>query len=182
MRIMPACLYAYDRKLSVADAVKTVHEVGGLTHNHLRAKIACGLYYFCVRSILDGVGFLTERLQKGFDEGFAFYERDIANRVELSYYGRLRNLTEFAVVPEDAIKSTGYVVDSLEAAVWSLIRTDSFKDSLLTAVNLGDDADTVGAIAGGLAALYYGYKGIPEDWLAVIQRRDWIEGLCKMES
>jgi ADP-ribosylglycohydrolase len=50
MRIMPVCLYAYDRKLPVAEAIKTVHEVGGLTHNHLRAKIACGLYYFCVRS------------------------------------------------------------------------------------------------------------------------------------
>lgn len=181
MRIMPACLYAYDMKLPIADAVKTVHEVGGLTHNHLRAKIACGLYYFCVRSILDGEGTLIERLQKGLDEGFAFYEKDIANRVELSYYGRLRNLKEFAVVPEDAIKSTGYVVDSIEAAVWSLIRADSFRGSLLTAVNLGDDADTVGAIAGGLAALYYGYDSIPEEWLAVIQRRDWIEELCKME-
>lgn len=181
MRIMPACLYAYDRKLPVADAVKAVHEVGGLTHKHLRAKIACGLYYFCVRSILDGEETLIERLQKGLDEGFAFYEKDIANRVELSYYGRLRDQEEFAAVPEDAIKSTGYVVDSIEAAIWSLIRTESFKDALLMAVNLGDDSDTVGAIAGGLAALYYGYDEIPEEWLAVIQRRNWIEDLCKME-
>ena len=181
MRIMPACLYAYDRKLSVEEAVKTVHEVGGLTHNHLRAKIACGLYYFCVKEILKGEDSLRKRLQKGLDDGFAFYERDIVNRVELSYYGRLRDLEEFAVVPEEGIKTTGYVVDSLEAALWSLIRTDNFRDCLLTAVNLGDDSDTVGAIAGGLAALYYGYEGIPEDWLAVIKRREWIEELCKME-
>ncbi|MCR5402844.1 MAG: ADP-ribosylglycohydrolase family protein [Butyrivibrio sp.] len=181
MRIMPACLYAYDRKLPTEAAVKTVHEVGGLTHNHLRAKIACGLYYFCVKAILEEKDSLKERLRKGFDEGFAFYEKNIANRVELAYYGRLRDLEEFTAVPEDAIKSTGYVVDSLEAAVWSLIRTDSFKDCLLTAVNLGDDSDTVGAIAGGMAALYYGYEGIPEDWLAVIKRREWIEELCKME-
>jgi ADP-ribosylglycohydrolase len=181
MRIMPACLYAYDRKLSTEAAVKTVHEVGGLTHNHLRAKIACGLYYFCVKAILDGQGSLKERLQKGLDEGFAYYEKDIAVRVELACYGRLRDLAEFASVPEVEIKSTGYVVDSLEAAVWSLVRTDSFRDCLLTAVNLGDDSDTVGAIAGGLAALYYGYDGIPGEWLAVIKRREWIEDLCKME-
>ena len=180
MRIMPACLYAYDRKLSAEEAVKIVHEVGGLTHNHLRAKIACGLYYFCVKEILDGEGSLKKRLQKGLDDGFAFYEKDIANRVELSYYGRLRDLEEFAVVPEEGIKTTGYVVDSLEAALWSLIRTDNFRDCLLTAVNLGDDSDTVGAIAGGLAALYYGYKGIPGEWLAVIKRREWIEELCEM--
>ncbi|MCR4641553.1 MAG: ADP-ribosylglycohydrolase family protein [Lachnospiraceae bacterium] len=182
MRIMPACLYAYERKLPAAEAVKTVQEVGGLTHNHLRAKIACGLYYFCVKEILDGEGSLRERLQKGLDSGFDFYEKDTANSVELSYYGRLRDLAEFAAVPEEGIRSTGYVVDSLEAAVWSLIRTENFRDCLLTAVNLGDDADSVGAIAGGLAALYYGYDGIPGEWLAVIRRREWIEELCRMEN
>ena len=179
MRIMPVCLYAYAKKLPVKEAIKTVHEIGGLTHNHLRAKIACGLYYFCVKAILDQEGTLMERLQKGLDEGFFFYEKDIRNMVELAYYGRLQNLQEFAKVPESKIKSTGYVVDSIEAAVWSLIRTDSFKEALLTAVNLGDDSDTVGAIAGGLAALYYGYDGIPLEWLAVIKRRDWIEELCR---
>ena len=70
------------------------------------------------------------------------------------------------------------MVDTLEAAIWSLIRTESLRDCLLMAVNLGDDADTVGAIAGGLAGLYYGYEVIPEEWLAVIKRRDWIEEMC----
>ena len=82
-------------------------------------------------------------------------------------------------LPEDCIRSSGYVVDSLDAAVWSLANTDSFKGALLKAVNLGDDTDTVGAIAGGLAGLYYGYDAIPEDWLAAIQRREWIESLCE---
>ena len=180
MRIMPACLYAYDRKFSAAEAVKTVHDIGGLTHNHLRAKIACGLYYFCVKAILDGAGSLNEKLQHGLDEGFAFYEEDAANKVELSYYDRLRDLKGFAALPEAAIKSTGYVVDSIEAAIWSLSRTENFKDCLLVAVNLGDDADTIGAIAGGPAALHYGYDSIPGEWLAVIKRREWIEGVCRM--
>ena len=74
------------------------------------------------------------------------------------------------------------MVDSFEAAIWSLIRTDSFRECLLSAVNLGDDSDTVGAIAGGLAALYYGYDGIPEEWMAVIKRREWIEKLCLMKK
>ena len=180
MRIMPACLYAYENKQTSEEAVKTVHEIGGLTHNHLRARLACGLYYFCVKEILDGEGSLKDRLQTGLDKGFAFYDKDIANRVELSHYGRLRDLNQFADVPESGIKSTGYVVDSLEAAVWSLIGTDSFRDCLLKAVNLGDDSDTIGAIAGGLAALYYGYEEIPEEWLSVIKRREWIEGMCQM--
>ena len=59
-----------------------------------------------------------------------------------------------------------------------MLQTSSFKECLLTAVNLGDDTDTIGAIAGGLSGLYYGYENIPEEWLAVIQRREWIEEMC----
>ena len=178
MRIMPVCLYAYDNALSDEDAIKLVQAVSALTHNHTRSKIACGLYYFCACAVLEGDGSLKDRIQSGLDQGFTFYERDIANRVELSYYGRLRNIPEFAATPEIEIKSTGYVVDSLEAAIWALINTDNFKDCELKAVNLADDSDTIGAIAGGLAGLYYGYATIPEDWLKVIQRRDWIEEMC----
>ena len=71
------------------------------------------------------------------------------------------------------------MVDALEAAIWALANSGSFDGALLKAVNLGDDTDTVGAIAGGLAGLFYGYDAIPADWLAAIQRREWIEGLCE---
>lgn len=178
MRILPACLYAHEQKLSDEEAVRIVHEVSGLTHNHLRAKIACGLYYFCVCAVLDGTGDLAGRLQQGMDRGFAFYRGDVHNLTELSYYGRLGDLTAFASLPEEKIRSSGYVVDSLEAAIWCLVTTGSFRDCELKAVNLGEDTDTVGAIAGGLAGLYYTYGSIPKDWLDVIRRREWIEGLC----
>ncbi len=58
--------------------------------------------------------------------------------------------------------------------------TDGFEQALLKAVNLGDDSDTVGAVTGGLAGLYYGYDQIPASWLDAIKRREWIEGLCDM--
>ncbi len=178
MRILPACLYAYERKLSDKDAVRMIHEVAGLTHNHIRSQIACGLYYFCAKAILEGQGDLIKRLQNGLNRGFKFYESNIAIRTELAYYGRLRNVKELASMPEDSIKSGGYVVESIEAAIWSLATTESFKECLLKAVNLGDDTDSVAAIAGGLAGLYYRYDNIPEDWLAVIQRREWVEEMC----
>ena len=178
MRILPVCLYAYEKRLSANDAIECVHSVSGLTHNHARSKIACGLYYFCVHSVLEGDGNLKERLQNGIDQGFAYYEKDIRNIVELSYYRRLRDLSEFAEIKEAGIKSTGYVVDSLEAAIWSLINTDNFRDCELKAVNLGDDSDTIGAIAGGLAGLYYGYDSMPAEWLSTIQRKEWVENMC----
>ncbi len=182
MRILPVCLFAYDRKLPADEAVETVHTGGGLTHAHLRAKIACGLYYFCVKAVLDGKGTLADRLKEGLEEGFAFYGSYDGAAEELPYYGRLRDLEAFAALPETEIRSNGYVVDSLEAAVWCLAGTDSLEDCLLTAVNLGDDSDTVGAIAGGLAGLYYGYEAIPEEWLTFLKRRKWIEELCEMRK
>lgn len=176
MRILPMCIYCKD--MDADKAIEMIHEVSALTHAHLRSMIACGLYYFAVKSVLLSSGSLTERMQKGFDEGFEYYEKDIANRVELANYGRLRDLAEFKNADEDTIKSSGYVVAALEAAVWCLINTDTYADCVLKAVNLGDDTDTVAAIAGGIAGLYYGYDAIPKDWLSEIAKRDWIEDMC----
>ena len=175
MRIMPAVLYCCDPPLPAAEAIDIVHKVGSLTHAHIRTNIACGLYYFMASAILTMDGALTDRLQAGLDMGFAFYEKYLADHENLEYYDRMRDLESFAALPEDRIRSTGYVVDTLEAVVWALATTDTFKEALLKAVNLGYDSDTVGAVAGGLAGLYYGYNAIPEDWLAAIQRREWIE-------
>jgi ADP-ribosylglycohydrolase len=184
MRILPACIYCSlmreNGSFSDRDAIETVHAVGSLTHAHIRANIACGLYFFMVHQVLTGTGSLKDRLRKGLTEGFAFYESCLADKENLHYYDRLRDLTAFSELPADKISSSGYVVDTLEAAVWSLITTADFKDALLKAVNLGDDTDTVGAIAGGLGGLYYGMDGIPEDWLAAIKGREWIESLCDL--
>ena len=183
MRIMPACLYCSVMEssgmYSDRDAIDVIHSVGGLTHAHIRSNIACGLYFFMAKYILFREGSLQERIQEGLTQGFAFYESYLADKENLHYYDRLKDLEAFKSLPADKIKSTGYVVDALEAAVWSLITTDSFDQALLKAVNLGDDTDTVGAIAGGLAGLYYGYDSIPEDWLSAIKRREWIVEMCE---
>lgn len=178
MRIMPACLFCVDKQLNDDDAIKVIHQVASLTHAHIRSNIACGLYYFMVKAILENDGALLDRLQTGLNHGFSFYKKFLVDQKNVGYYDRLKNLTVFAGTPEDAIKSSGYVVDTLEAAVWSLINTNSFDSALLLAVNLGDDSDTVAAIAGGLAGLFYGYDAIPKDWLQAIQKRDMIETLC----
>ncbi len=178
MRIMPACLYCCRKRMRDTEAIRAIHAVGSLTHAHIRSNIACGLYYFMTREVLDGEGGLTERLQKGLDRGFAYYEKELSDRENLEFYIRLKNLKKFALTPENQIRSSGYVVHTLEAVVWALINTDSLEQALLKVVNLGEDTDTTGAIAGGLAALYYGFDAIPADWIKELQRREWIEELC----
>jgi len=79
---------------------------------------------------------------------------------------------------EDRISGSGYVVASLEAALWSFFRTDSFPDAVLTAANLGDDADTTAAICGQVAGAYYGGDGIPTAWLARLSMLEEITALA----
>lgn len=72
------------------------------------------------------------------------------------------------------IRGSGYVVESLEAALWAFYRAKSFREGALLAVNLGDDADTTGAVYGQLAGAFYGADGIPQEWLGVIAHRELI--------
>jgi len=178
MRIMPACLYCYAKGMDDEGAIRAIHAVGSLTHAHIRANIACGLYFFMIRSVLDGEGSLQERMQKGLDRGFAYYEKTLQDPTELKYYDRIRDLAAFAQVPAEEIRGSGYVVETLEAVVWALVTTSSFEEALLKVVNLGQDTDTTGAIAGGLSALYYGYDAIPADWIDAIRKKEWIGELC----
>jgi ADP-ribosyl-[dinitrogen reductase] hydrolase len=67
--------------------------------------------------------------------------------------------------PESSIRGSGYVVDSLEAAMWCFARAPSFEEAVLKAANLGDDADTTAAVCGQVAGAYYGAQGIPAVWI-----------------
>ena len=82
----------------------------------------------------------------------------------------------------EEIKSSGYVVDTLEAAIWCLMTTNDYKSCVLKAVNLGNDTDTVAAVSGGLAGALYGYDDIPKEWLDTLKRRDYIEKMCVKSS
>lgn len=190
MRILPICIWGYlkvkEGVLSDAKVVKAIHEVGAITHNHIRSQMCCGMYYFMVKAVLDGESErLIDLLQKGIDDGTVFYKKEYVHnsrsteevKRELYFLRRLADLESFSELPETEIRSSGYVLDSIEAAVWCLITTDSYKDCMLKCVNLGDDTDSVAAIAGGIAGLYYGYDDIPTEWIETIQKRDMIEKL-----
>ena len=107
-----------------------------------------------------------------------FIEEDIPFKrlVGLSY-------EEFKNIELKDIRSTGYVIDTLEASLWCVFNTTNYKDAVLKAVNLGDDTDTVGAITGGLAGIIYGYDTIPSEWLEVLAKKDdMIELADKLDS
>jgi ADP-ribosylglycohydrolase len=178
MRIMPVVLYCISRNVPLDEAIETIHAASALTHAHSIAKVACGLYYFMAESIRLMDGSLLERLQIGMNVGWAYYELRGYDKA-LHYFRRLRDLHKWSKTSVQDVRTSGYVVDSLEAAVWGLVTTNAFDEALLTLVNLGGDTDSIAAIAGGLAGLYYGYDQIPKEWVDVIQRKDYILRLIK---
>ena len=78
----------------------------------------------------------------------------------------------------DEISSSGYVVDTLEAGLWSFYNTDNFDDGVILAVNLANDADTVGAVYGQLAGAYYGEDTIRDDLKKQLLKTDLIKGIA----
>lgn len=181
MRILPVCLHYYEKQKIVctfdSESIYEIHNVSALTHGHLRSQMACGFYYFMVKAIIEKEGSLIERLQNGIDHAYEYYRQDLRNYSELANFNRLTSLQEFRSTPSEEIKSSGYVIATLEATVWCLINTDSYKEAVLKAVNLGADTDTTGAVTGSLAGLFYGFSSIPEEWVESLARREWIEAL-----
>lgn len=106
-----------------------------------------------------------------------FMARENINIREEEVFSRILKGDLFNLEEND-IKSSAYVVDTLEASLWCLFTTTSFKEAVLKAVNLGDDSDTTGAVTGGLAGLYYGLDAIPKDWITVLPNREMVDEIC----
>lgn len=171
MRIHPYVLYAAAKGMTEGDSVSLVHDASALTHAHKRSKIGCGIYAFILLRLLADPR--RETVARALSEAADFYR----DEPELSHYSRLFD-RDFAFTAREKIKSSGYVVDTLEAAIWCLLSTESYRDCVLAAANLGEDTDTVAAVSGGLAGALYGYGAIPDGWLCTLARREYIEEMC----
>ena len=181
MRILPLVypLYdAYGRDLTAhGEAMELIRTVSALTHGHPIAVSACGIYLCIAANLLDGMG-AEEAMQTGVTEALAFYREQPAFSSLDGTWDRIASIADLRALPEHEINSSGYVVDTLEAALWCLLNTADYRSCVLKAVNLGSDTDTTAAVAGGLAGLIYGTEGIPAAWLDALQRRDFIADCC----
>lgn len=178
MRIIPAvlyCSYMYS-DTTMDERMQIIHNVSALTHAHLRSKIGCGIYAIVMSHLLASKS--KTAIRDGLLKAKSYYEKQLEFTDELEHYSRLFT-AEFAELPESEINSSGYVVATLEAAVWCVLNTESYADCVLKAVNLGKDTDTVAAVAGGLAAALYGLQGIPQEWIDGFLRKEMIVELCE---
>lgn len=169
MRIDPITLYLLkDHKDLTEYDLIVIQNVSSLTHAHRISKVCCCIYAFIVAELLHE-GSIQEALNK------ASY---LLGLQASDILWRLGDVDSFKQTPERDISSSGFVVSTLEAALWCFLNTNSYEECVLKAVNLGDDTDTVSAIAGSLAGLKYGLDSIPKIWVRSLKRLNYIKDLC----
>jgi ADP-ribosylglycohydrolase len=157
MRLAPVPL-AFARR--PAEAIERAADSSRTTHQAVEAIDACRYLAVLILGALEGVP-KHELLAKPYEPVPSLWDREpLAPRMAAIASGSFRRKKP------PAIRGSGYVVESLEAALWALDRSETFDDGVLRAVNLGDDADTTGAIYGQLAGTLYGERGIRESWRA----------------
>jgi ADP-ribosyl-[dinitrogen reductase] hydrolase len=171
MRMLPVALHFHDSPTE--ELLARAHEISAITHAHPRSKVGCGMYCLLVQELL-ATGDKELAYHNTVARALAFYSAAPEFKNELSHYMRIISF-ELPALKESEIRSSGYLVDTLEAALWCTLTHSATKDILLSAVNLGLDTDTTGMVAGGLAGALYGLGSVPADWLASLARKDEID-------
>ena len=184
MRISPLAFYIQKKfgegAFENPQVFELIHNVSRLTHAHPIALLGCDIFIAMLFSILHG----TEKekaLLYACEKVTSFVEQNPEYKEAFSKYERMIG-ADFCTLPEGKIASTGYVVDTLEAAVWCFLTTDSYRECILKVVNLGGDTDTIGAVAGAMAGLYYAdspEKGIPEEWKEALQNKELLMSVAE---
>jgi ADP-ribosylglycohydrolase len=155
MRLAPVAMFYASRP---EEGIAACGESSRTTHGAREAVDACRYCGGLLIGAMNGVS-KAELLSPMYSPVPRLWEREpLAPKIAEVASG------SFARRSPPEIAGTGYVVKSLEAALWAFAKTDNYKDGCLAAVNLGDDADTTAAVYGQIAGAYYGETGIPPTW------------------
>lgn len=171
MRILPIAYYAFAKNLNNNEILQIVSNVSSITHKHEISIMGCYIY------VLYAIQLLKGKTKEQAYEHIKEYDYDMFSSSTVNRYNRILNndISSFSL---DEIKSTGYIVDTLEATLWVLLNTTSYNQAIIGAINLGNDTDTVGACVGGLAGIIYGIDAISKEWKNDLIKYDYICELC----
>jgi ADP-ribosyl-[dinitrogen reductase] hydrolase len=168
MRILPLIFEIKGKDLK--SQFHTVWENSALTHRHIRAAMSCMIYLKLAENILSGLDKIEAYKNTQIEINQLWNEINFSE-IEKEHFKRIIQ-SDIRDVKKESIMSGGYIIESLEASIWSFLKTESFEDAVLTAINFGHDTDTTGAITGGISGLYYGFKNIPEYWVVSLARME----------
>lgn len=168
MRILPISLYSIYNELNEKQEIELLNNCSSLTHGHEISKLGCKIYTDYIRNLLNG------KTKKK-----AFYEisnKDYSNEYSTYSINKYKRLfsPNFESLDISKIKSSGYIVDTLEASIWCILNTQDYEEAVIKAINLGEDTDTVGAVTGSIAGIIYGNEKIPERWLSKLKNKEYL--------
>ncbi len=171
MRMLPIAYYCFSQNLENEEIMKLVRNVSSITHKHEISILGCFIYVVFVIELLKGNNLKeTYKIVKKLD-----YTK-FSNNARDKYTKILeKDINKYKL---EEIKSTGFIVDTLEAIIWVLLNTKSYNEAIIGAVNLGDDTDTIGACTGGLAGIYYGIESIKTEWKRELLKYNYIIEIC----
>ena len=171
MRILPVAFVCDAKNSSYKERYELTRDVSSLTHAHPISVLGCHIYINFICHLLAGDNIADAYAKTQLDD-YSMYDQKTQDA-----YARILNdgIGHFG---KDDISSSGFVVHTLEAALWCLLNTGSYEEAVLEAVNLGEDTDTVAAVTGSMAGIAYGFDAIPERWTSVLQRFDYLLNLC----
>jgi len=161
MRLVPIPLFFEND----TDARQSAANMSATTHGAKTCIASCVFFTRVLHRALQGLSKEAILTMEDPDNWFYKLEPDVHLDIAKGAY---------KAKTEDQIKSTGFVIHTLEAALWSFYTTDTFEEGAIKAVNLGEDTDTVGAVYGQLAGAYYGIRAIPQRWLDKVVLKDII--------
>lgn len=176
MRMLPIAFYCYYHKSDDNDIYEIVKKVSSITHAHEISIMGCYVYVKYVVNILNGLDKLQSYKNiKNIDYTKYFQDDTIKE------YDRILkdNINELKV---SEIDSNGYVVSTLETVLWAVINSNFYAQSVIVAVNLGNDTDTNAAITGSVTGIIYGMETFPNEWLSKLARVDYIKEISEKFS
>lgn len=171
MRMLPLAYYCFKKDLNEEQIAFLAISFSSLTHAHPISQLGCYIYTMYVIFLLKGFD-KKESYQKLKTIDLGLFKKDTIK----TYQNILEN--DIYSLTLDDIKSTGYIVDTLEAVLWVILNTNSYKEAIIGAINLGNDTDTIGAITGSIAGLLYSVDSIPDSWSSKLRNIDYLKKLC----
>ncbi|MDD3340986.1 MAG: ADP-ribosylglycohydrolase family protein [Bacilli bacterium] len=170
MRILPISFYCYYKKLNDDEIYDLVRNISSLTHSHQLSILGCFIYTLFIINLLK-----ENNKEYSYKEIRNYNYNKYFDLDSINYYKRLLD-NDISKLDIDNISSLGFVVDTLEAVIWSFMNSNNYDESIINAINLGNDSDTIGALVGGLSGIYY--ENLNKEWSNNILRKDYIEDLC----
>lgn len=168
MRMLPIAFYCFYKKLNDEQILETVNKCSSITHAHPISILGCYIYVRYLMFLLNGKDkYASYSMIKCID--YSSFDEETLN-----YYSKILN-GNIQLEKLDDIKSTGFIVDTLEAVLWVILNCTNYNQSIIGAINLGGDTDTIGAITGSIAGILYGYEQIQLKWIESLKSKDKLD-------